>query len=725
MKHAHSGIRRSVASVATLALMAGATAIITIPAPAQAASTTITNAELRWELNQESTGGAFAPGTWNLFSAGKLGDPGAGSQTLNTAHQGATWLNGQPAGWTNSAGNVTVEDKQSNGSYAPTTWEGTRTNAAGQVVTTGAILSENVVSIANGTGTVDPVTDTGTLAWDGDFTVVYYSGMSFFYVSDPELTVTNGTGKVTATLSGYGSDMEDPTQWNALPATEVTLADVSGVDLTATGLSVTPAYLGVSVTPPAGNSTQVTSNGATFGSFPQSFVDFQGDVGTASYWYSSGGSVDARKLTTPLNVSWTQGPAVTVSDTTLLPNGAHEVTVQGTGFDPALATGTRPPLAGKPAGAYIAFGRYADVWRPSAGAPSTARVNAGGTALNWAVSAADMPTVGGQAAGAVELRPDGSFTATLTIDKAVMDAKASTGNYGIYTYPGSGGTQPLYETYTPITFAKATPGVAITAGNATYGADVPVTVTVSGESSPTGSVTLTDGTATVGTAALAGGKASFTLSGPTAGSHALRANYSGDDNTEAGEADRTISVAKVVPTVGVAASDAEAGDDVAVTVTVPSAATGSVVLKEAGAVLGNAAVSGGTATFALTNLAVGEHALVASYAGDANHEAASGTTRVSIGQATGTATLRWATKPKAGKRGKAKVRVSKQATGKVDVVLKNAQGKKVKRLRVKIRRGMATVKLPKLTRGRYTLVVKIPGNDNVARTRVKRTFRVR
>lgn len=725
MKHAHSGVRRSVSSIATLALMAGGAAVLASPAPAQAATTTITNAELRWELNKESVSGAYAPGTWNLFSAGKLGDPGAGGATLTSADEGATWSTGATAGWKNAEGNVTVLDRASDGSYAPTTWLGARQNASGQNSTPGSINSENLLSLTNGTGTVDPVTDTGTLAWDGDFTVVYYSGMSFFYVSDPELTVTNGTGKVTATLSGYGSDMTDSTQWNALPATEVTLADVTGVDLTATGLSVTPAYLGVNVSPPAGNSAQVTSNPATAGAFPQSFVDFQGDVGTASYWYSSGGGADGRKLTTPLDVTWSEGPVVAVSDTTFLPSGAQQVTVQGTGFDPSLATGTRPPLAGKAAGAYIAFGRYADVWRPSAGAPSTARVNAGGSALNWAVSAADMATVGGSAAGAVELRPDGSFTATLTIDKAVMDAKATTGNYGIYTYPGSGAAQPLYETYTPITFAKATPAVAITAGNASYGADVPVTVTVSGESSPTGSVTLSDGPTTVGTSALAGGKASFTLSRPTAGTRALKASYSGDANTEAGGASRTVSVAKVVPTVGVAASDTEAGEDVAVTVTVPAAATGSVVLKEAGTVLDTAAVSGGTATFALTGLTVGQHALVASYAGDANHEAASGTTRVSIGQATGRATLRWATRPKAGKRGQALVGVSEQAAGKVDVVLKNAAGKKVTTFRAKIRRGTATVTLPKLARGRYTLVVKVPGNDDVARARVKRTFRVR
>ncbi|NYE37379.1 hypothetical protein F4692_002512 [Nocardioides cavernae] len=737
MKHAHSGVRRSVGSIATLALLAGGAAVVAA-APAQAATTAITGAELRWEINKESVSGAYAPGTWNLFSAGRLGNPGAGGQTLVSGSEGATWSNGATAGWRNTEGNVTVLDKQADGTYAPTTWLGARQNAAGQSSNTSGTTSENLLSLRNGTGTVDPVTDTGTLSWDGDFTVVYYSGMSFFYVSDPTLTVTNGTARLTATLSGYGSDQADPTAWTALPATEVTLGDVSGVDLTATGLTATPAYLGVTVTPPADNVPQVTSNPATAGSFPQSFVDFQGGVGTASYWYSSGGGADARKVTTPLHVSWSVGsqPAVTVSDTTLLPSGAQQVTVEGTGFDPALATGARPPLAGQAAGAYIAFGRYADVWRPSAGAPAGARVNAGGTGLRWAVPAASMATVGGAAAGAVELRPDGSFSATLTIDKAVLDAKASAGNYGIYTYPGSGATQSAYETFTPLTFAKAVPEVDVTAGTATYGADVPVTVTVAGDSDATGEVELRDGATVVGTADLEDGSAGFLLARPGAGVHALTATYAGDANTEPAEGTGTATVSKAVPTVSVAASGGQAGAPVGVSVTVPAGASGAVVLKEGATTLGTAATSAGRATFTLTGLAPGDHALVASYAGDANHHAASGLARIAVTAAQpapgsadtpvkGIAKVTWATRPTAGKRGTAVVEVSDLATGRATVVLRTAKGKKVESRTVRIKDGTVRARLPRLATGKYALVVKVPGNDAVRKVKVTRTFRVK
>lgn len=737
MTHAHSGARRSVGSIAALALLAGGAAVVA-PAPAQAAaSTTITDAELRWELNKESVSGAYAPGTWNLFSAGRLGDPGAGSQTLVSSTEGATWSNGATAGWKNAEGDVTVLDKQADGSWAPTTWLGARQNSANQNSTTTGITSENLLSLRNGTGTVDPDTDTGTLAWDGDFTVVYYSGMSFFYVSDPELTVTNGTGRLTATLSGYGSDQIDPTVWTALPATEVTLADLTGVDLTTTGIEVTPTYLGVTVTPPAGSPAQVTGNEATAGSFPQSFVDFQGGVGTASYWYSSGGGADARKVPTPLAVSYSAAdqPAVAVSDTTLLPSGAQQVTVEGTGFDPSLATGTRPPLAGQAAGTYVAFGRYADVWRPSAGAPSSSRVNAGGAALKWAVPAASTGTIGGPDAGAIELRPDGSFTATLTIDKAVMDAKATTGTYGIYTYPGSGAVQPAYETFTPITFAKALPRVELTAGNATYGADVPVSVDVSGDSDATGEVELRDGTTVVGTTALVDGSATFTLARPGAGAHGLTATYGGDVNTEPAQGTGSVTVAKAVPTVSVAATGGQAGAPVGVSVAVPADATGDVVLTEGTTTLGRATVSAGRASVTLTGLAAGDHALVASYVGDANHEAASGLARITVtatpapGTADepvrGIAKVTWGTKPRAGKRGTAVVRVSDLATGRAKVKVRTAAGKTVATLKVRIKGGKIRARLPKLARGTYSLVVKVPGNDAVGTAKVTRTFRVK
>lgn len=150
-------------------------------------------------------------------------------------------------------------------------------------------------------------------------------------------------------------------------------------------------------------------------------------------------------------------PAVTVSRTELTATGRTTVTVEGTGFLPSLATGARPPLAGRAAGTYVAFGAFPEVWGASQGAPSSARAATGDT--RWAVPAASMATIGGEAAGAVELRADGSFTAQVVVDKAAVDAKSPVAGarYGIYTYAGSGAVVAAYETFTPLTFTTPTP----------------------------------------------------------------------------------------------------------------------------------------------------------------------------------------------------------------------------------------------------------------------------
>ena len=155
-----------------------------------------------------------------------------------------------------------------------------------------------------------------------------------------------------------------------------------------------------------------------------------------------------------------EAPSVTVSQTVVSAAGETTVTVTGTGFDPSLAIGTRPPLIGEFAGVYAVFGKFAPTWKPSDNAPSANRTAATGLGQKWAVPAASMATIGGAPAGAIELKADGSFVAQVQISKSAIDtaAAAKPGNttYGIYTYAGSGAKTPSYETFTPIKFTTAT-----------------------------------------------------------------------------------------------------------------------------------------------------------------------------------------------------------------------------------------------------------------------------
>lgn len=306
-------------------------------------ATAIEDAQLRWGFNAESNRAAFAPGTFNFFSAGKIADPGRGGVALTES------------GWKATSGDVHIEKYDAaTKAWRGATWSGVSTDSNGDRLSTGSSTNSNhQVVIDGGTGSVDPDARTATVQWKGSFTVLYYSGYSFFYVTDPRLTVTRGVGTLTATLSGYGSSMEDMTQWVEIdPVEDVVLANLGTVDLTSErGFTATPTYKGVKVSLPSDQVPQLTF-GTSWGSFPQSFIDYQVSSGSGSYWYSSGGSADAHKVASALSVSYdadlpvkvTPPPTTNRSDT--VTNDAvapptRTTTVGAPGFTP-------PPVATAP-----------------------------------------------------------------------------------------------------------------------------------------------------------------------------------------------------------------------------------------------------------------------------------------------------------------------------------------------------------------------------------------
>ncbi|EFQ83787.1 hypothetical protein HMPREF0063_11450 [Aeromicrobium marinum DSM 15272] len=258
------------------------------PGPTPSSEVAIDAAQLRWGINHESNNRAFAPGTMNMFRAGLLPDPGRGGQVIG------------PDQWVQSEGDVSVE-KWNGAAYAPATWAGLTTTAAGAPIpsATSGLFSDHQLVFDGGEGTVDPVAGTATIRWDGDATVLYYSGMSFIHLSDPVLQVEDGAGQLTATVGGFASSMTDQSVWGPVAAREVVLADLADVDLSdPSGLTVTPVWDGVAVDTTA---PQVRS-GAGWGAFPASFVAFHEEAGAASYWYTSGGSTDRFKSPLPVTV---------------------------------------------------------------------------------------------------------------------------------------------------------------------------------------------------------------------------------------------------------------------------------------------------------------------------------------------------------------------------------------------------------------------------------------
>lgn len=270
----------------------------------------VDNAQFRWGINNESNNSAFFGGTFNHFSAGKIRNPGSGGNFLDPddSRGGARWnnANGPQAGWTAEAGNVRIEKHTGDGNYRLARYGDRRTTSAGGTIGGPAVaaFSDHQVVFGGGVGEVDPEAGTAEISWTGDFTVLYYSGMSFFYLSDPVLTVDeSGRGRIHATGSGFASSMEDMTIWEPVPPRSVLLADLGPVNVSDDlGFEVTPRYSGVT----NGRSDQVTT-GDRWGSFPRAFIDFVEVVGAGQYWYSSGGSVDGFKTPLPLQVNYDAG----------------------------------------------------------------------------------------------------------------------------------------------------------------------------------------------------------------------------------------------------------------------------------------------------------------------------------------------------------------------------------------------------------------------------------
>ncbi len=275
--------------------------------------------------------------------------------------------------------------------------------------------------------------------------------------------------------------------------------------------------------------------------------------GTALFRYDGRTLYPAGSTLDPVDATFTLAaePKVVVSKTSFYDDETATVTVTGSGFVPDDAIGTRPPLAGVSGGVYIAAGTFAESWRPSAGAPSTARKTlAAPDGLKWAILAEKVGGTGlGVANGAIPLNADGTFTAELTLSKTLLDSIAGLDsavhvNYGIYTYPGSGATNAAWEQYVPITFSAApsetTPPVPdyvmtitrlVTDGDTRYGTSAKATATVTtkaGTPVTSGKVELS-GHGSTQTANVVNGKVSFTLPRNVAvGTHTLTAIYSGE-----------------------------------------------------------------------------------------------------------------------------------------------------------------------------------------------------
>lgn len=200
----------------------------------------------------------------------------------------------------------------------------------------------------------------------------------------------------------------------------------------------------------------------------------------------------------------------------------------------------------------------------------------------------------------------------------------------------------LFDLSSFAAISKVVPDMTLTGSPdpSKFGATVTMTATLSVPSgstysTPTGAVTFSEGSTTLGTAVAHAGKATQTLTGLSAGTHTITASYAGDPYYTARTITTTITVyPPATVTVVANPNPVYTAHASVITVTVAGSATSP-------APTGTAAVTvdGVTTTYPLVNgvatvpgkvYANGQHIITAVYSGDANYDSKSGTTTLYV-----------------------------------------------------------------------------------------------
>ncbi len=147
----------------------------------------------------------------------------------------------------------------------------------------------------------------------------------------------------------------------------------------------------------------------------------------------------------------------------------------------------------------------------------------------------------------------------------------------------------------------------------------------------TGTVTFFDGNSQLGTGVLGSGSSSniavFSTAALSAGVHTIAAVYSGNGLYQGSSAVQVQTVKAGTTTTITSNANPSSFGHLTFTASVsPSGATGTISFYDGLNLLANVGLTNGTATLDGGALAVGSHAMLAAYSGDANHQGSSGAT---------------------------------------------------------------------------------------------------
>ncbi|WP_180539803.1 choice-of-anchor tandem repeat GloVer-containing protein [Nevskia soli] len=238
-------------------------------------------------------------------------------------------------------------------------------------------------------------------------------------------------------------------------------------------------------------------------------------------------------------------------------------------------------------------------------------------------------------AGSASVTPTGLLPGTQSISVAYSgDANYLSGNAALSQV---------------VTQAQSATKLVSSVGQPSYGQSVTFTASVSAVSAPgapTGTVTFTNGAATLGVVPLTSGSASLTTSVLGPGTQSVAAVYSGDTNFQpsTGTTSETVGAAPTTMTVTSSQNPSSYNQAVTIYATVGTPAgtgpaTGTVTFTKGSTTLGTGTLSGGVASFTTAPLSTGTQTIGAAFGGSSFYSSVTGSISQQVNVATPTIAL--------------------------------------------------------------------------------------
>jgi uncharacterized repeat protein (TIGR03803 family) len=265
---------------------------------------------------------------------------------------------------------------------------------------------------------------------------------------------------------------------------------------------------------------------------------------------------------------------------------------------------------------------------------------------------ATVSSTGPTPTGTVTFKNGSKSLGSASLSGGVANLTISTLAVGTLTITASYGGDAANEKSTSpalkqvVDKATSTTTIVSSVNPSNAGQTVKITATVtSPTTTPTGTVTFKNGSTVLGTGSLAAGKASYSTSTLSGGSHNITAAYNGTANISGSTSPVLVQTVKYATSTVLASNvnPSTYGEPVTFTATVSSAGptpTGTVTFKNGSKSLGSASLSGGMAKITTSTLPVGTLTIAASYGGDAaNEKSTSPALKQVVDKATSTTTI--------------------------------------------------------------------------------------